>query len=365
MTDLATNPLVIDPITVPPTLADDTAGVFRAIERIGNALCLHDAGHSDMDETAEEILPMWLDQTDYTRVGFTARRHGEIVGVALMTMANAGEDALEFDVWGEPALWGQGIEEALLAAVEAEARRRGRSIIQTYTVHRPDTPGERLAPSTGHGSIPAVDRQTRFQVENGFTLEQVERYSEFDLASPPADAEERLTAALAFAGPDYRLVEWTSPTPPEWEDEFAYVLSRLTTDMPAGGLTIEVQPWDAARVRRRDAKLAASGTTVSVAVVEHVPSGRLAAYNELGVSLGEDAPITHQFGTVVVPEHRGRRLGMIVKTANLLRIRDVAPTSPKVTTWNAEENAHMLAINVSVGFRPVSSSGAWKKVLDV
>lgn len=282
-----------------------------------------------------------------------------------MTMANAGEDALEFDVWADPLLWGQGIEEALLATVEDEARRRGRSIIQTYTVHRPDSPGERLVPSTGFGSISADDRQTRFQLENGFTLEQVERYSAFDLATPAADLAEHLTAAQQFAGPDYRLIEWTSPTPPEREDDFAYVLSRLTTDMPTGGLTVELQPWDAARVRRRDAKLAAGGTTVSVAVVEHIPTGRLVAYNELGVSLGDASPITHQFGTVVVTEHRGHRLGAIVKAANLLRIREVAPTSPKVTTWNAEENAHMLAINVSVGFAPVSSSGAWKKVLDV
>jgi GNAT superfamily N-acetyltransferase len=364
MTDIADTAVVtVQRIAVPAAVDAPDARTFLEMVRIANAVCLEDAGHDYLHEEPDEMLGFWQDQTDWTQLGFAALRGDTVLGaVKLMISNQADASTVEFDLMVDPPHRGQGLEELLLAEVEREARERGLATIQTWTLHRPQAEGPRLEPPTGWGSIPADDPQTRFQQASGFTLEQVERNSVFDLTGDFGPVERMLAEAEAIAGEEYLSIQWTSPTPPEYLDGFAYAISRMSTDVPAGGLVIDEQHWDAARVERRDARLKAQGLTVSVAVVLHVPTGRIAAYNELAIA--EDRTgATQQFGTLVVKEHRGHRLGTIVKCANLLRWRDLVPESPRVSTFNAEENRHMLDINEAIGFVPASYAGAWKKVL--
>ncbi|WP_349427307.1 GNAT family N-acetyltransferase [Microbacterium sp. LWS13-1.2] len=366
MTDLADSAVVtVRRIPVPETADGADAHLFLEMVRIANAVCLADAGHDYLREEPDEMLGFWQDQSDWTQLGFAALRGEDVLGAVKLMISNEPDaSTVEFDLMVDPPHRGRGVEELLLAEVEREAAGRGLTTIQTWTLHRPHTDGPRLEPSTGWGSVPAEDPQTRFQLASGFTLEQVERNSVFDLTGDLSPVERMLAEALAVAGEDYRSVQWTSPTPPEHVDGFAHAISRMSTDAPAGGLVIDEQHWDAARVERRDARLKAQGLTVSVAVVLHVPTGRIAAYNELAIA--EDrAGATQQFGTLVVKEHRGHRLGTIVKCANLLRWRELVPESPRVSTFNAEENRHMLDINEAIGFVPASYAGAWKKVLSV
>ncbi len=356
--------LTLTRIPVPAGIDAPEARPFRAMVDIGNALCRHDTGHDFFDQTAEEQLPAWQDQTDRGQIGFTAERDGEIVGAAIMTVPlDEGATSLDFDLMPDPERWGEGIEEALLRAVEDEARAIGRPVVQTWTLHRPDAPGDRLPSPTGFGSIPAEDRQTQFMLRNGYSFEQAERNSVFDLTGSFEVVDRMLAEAFEVAGPDYRVVAWSAPTPDEYKDGFAYVASRMSTDVPTGGIEWTEEKWDAARVERRDARLVAGGQTVSVACVLHIPTGTIAAYNELVIGADHTAA-THQWGTLVLKEHRGRRLGTIVKCANLIRWRELMPDSPRVSTFNAEENRHMLDINEAIGFVPASYAGAWKKVLD-
>ena len=97
-----------------------------------------------------------------------------------------------------------------------------------------------------------------------------------------------------------------------------------------------------------------------VCAAEHVPSGTLAAFTVLVHPRGrEDFAI--QEDTLVLREHRGRRLGMHVKVVNLEALRDARPEARRVHTGNAEENTHMLAINVALGFRPAGTWASWQK----
>lgn len=366
MTDLAPNPTItVRPIAVPASLEADDAGPFLEMVRIANALCLHDAGHDYLHEEPEEMLGFFQDQTDWTQPAFAAESDGVILGaVKLMISTEPDASTVEFDLMVDPPMWGRGAEEALLAEVEREARERGLATIQTWTLHRPGTPGPQLESPTGFGAVPAEDRQTAFQLAHGFTLEQVERNSVFDLTGDFGLVDRMLAEAIEAAGPDYRVVSWTAPTPPERREGFGYAMSRMSTDAPTGGMVVDEQHWDAARVERRDARQQAQGLTVSVVAVEHIPTGTIAAYNELVIS--EDRTgATQQYGTLVLKEHRGRRLGTIVKCANLVRWRELVPESPRVSTFNAEENRHMLDINEAIGFVPASYAGAWKKIIEL
>ena len=53
---------------------------------------------------------------------------------------------------------------------------------------------------------------------------------------------------------------------------------------------------------------------------------------------------------------------MLVKLANLVRLAEIAaPERTVVYTWNADENEHMLAINIALGFRRCGLEAIWQR----
>lgn len=357
---MTTAALTITPLIVPATLDHANAADFRTYGALNRQICDEQVGLPDLAPDAAQMLPNWQDDSDSLDLGFVAREGDDIVGMVTVSFPQE-EDAraAELDLLVPAAHAGRGVEEALLDRAEAEARERGRSVLQIWTLHRPEEADRMLQPRTGWGRIPATPLSDVVEA-HGFTLEQVERNSELDLRADPEPLRRALDAALAAAGPDYRVVGWELPTPPELRDGYAAVLARLSTDAPSGDMDFVAEVYDAERVIRRDARLTGAGQTVSVVAVEHVPSGTLVAYNELLIG-AEKTGTTHQFGTLVAKDHRGHRLGTIVKCANLLRWRELVPGSTVVSTFNAEENRPMLDINEAIGFVPVSYAGAWQK----
>ncbi|WP_336645381.1 GNAT family N-acetyltransferase [Microbacterium sp. USHLN186] len=352
----------ISEMTVPATLDDEAAADFLTLVALNNAVCLSDTGLEDFARTPEELLPHLQDGVDEKHLTLLAREGSRIIGAVTVSHATAEPSSAEFDLMVLPPDWGRGVENALLDAAEAHARALGRKVLQTWTLHRADAGDPALVPRTGWGRVSPTPH-AQLLLERGFTLEQAERNSALDLHADDAPVERMLAEALAAAGDDYRVVEWTLPTPPELRDGYAWALSRMSTDAPSGDLEIDEEVWDAERIARRDARFVDGGQTVSVAAVEHVPTGTLAAFNELAIG-ADPSGVTHQYCTLVLKEHRGHRLGQIVKCANVLRWRAIAPHSPRISTFNAEENRPMLDINEAMGFTPVSYAGAWQKRLE-
>jgi hypothetical protein len=136
----------------------------------------------------------------------------------------------------------------------------------------------------------------------------------------------------------------------------------MSVDMPAADLEVDEETWTEERVVAHDEAEVAGGRPLLVTVALHVPSGRLAGINELSVANDRTRPVGQE-DTLVLYEHRGRRLGMLLKAANLQELAKIAPDAPLVFTFNAEENRPMLDVNEAIGFRPVGYDGSWQKSL--
>jgi GNAT superfamily N-acetyltransferase len=207
----------------------------------------------------------------------------------------------------------------------------------------------------GPGTAPGRE----FALRHGWTCDLLE--TRRDLVLPP---DERRLAALEAearsASRGYDVVLWRNHTPDELLADRALLEQRMSTDAPHGDLPVEEERWDGARVREYEAAHVARGRTVLSAGA--VADGRLVAFTDLQVP-DADPSRAHQAGTLVLREHRGRRLGALLKAAVLRELAVAYPGVRRITTFNAEFNAPMVAVNEALGFRPAGQISTWSRRL--
>jgi GNAT superfamily N-acetyltransferase len=189
-----------------------------------------------------------------------------------------------------------------------------------------------------------------FLERRGFERGMLEIHRVLDL---PVAAErlEELAAAAAPLHADYRFATWEDTVPEEYLDGFCSLQSSFNTLAPIGDLDIEPEVWDEARVRNIEARSRKQGRreTATAAVA---PDDSLVALTMM-MTTDDEPQRAFQGGTLVLPEHRGHRLGLAAKVINLERFQHRFPQGGTVHSWNAEENGPMVAINDTLGFRPV------------
>lgn len=355
----------IERLHLPATLGAPDAAEFLEHSDLCDALALETWGSLDRTTTAQARLRFWLDDTyTHTRIQFV-RVGGRMVArssVRFGQRENLNRAALHVAVLADYT--GRGIGRALLQHAEAVAAAEGRTVFLTSTQHPADfdpAGPEVLAPATGTGALPAKARGVRFAQAAGYRLEQVDRYSRLDVAAATTPNLGRLEAEARSKAGGYDVLTWTDHCPDEHAVQLAALMARMSTDAPSGGITYEQETWDVARVRHVEETWKRAGNVSLVAAARHRDSGQLAAYSVLELSPGKPW-LAEQDDTLVAANHRGRRLGMLVKIANLRRLGHY-PAVERVTTFNAAENDHMLAINDALGFRPAGWDGEWQRRL--
>ena len=359
-------PYRIEALKVPEALDSPDAAAFLEFGELSDAMTLAVWGTLDRATPPAARLQFWRDN-DYHQVRlFFVRQDGQMVArswVRCDLQDNLSSALLHVEVREE--FTRRGIGSALLSHAEELAAAGGRTILQSFTEHPADFDADgpdTLRPATGAGALPAHAAGVRFAAKAGYRLEQVERFSSLGVPEHAAgwDALER--EALARAGKDYELLVWTGSCPDRHAERFAVLMSRMSTDVPTGGLSVEAERWDVARVRHVEDTWRRAGLVSLVAAARHRNSGELAAYSVL--QLSEAKPwLADQDDTLVAASHRGHRLGILVKIANLRRVLAEYPAVERVITFNAAENDHMLAINVALGFRPAGFDGEWQRTV--
>lgn len=358
---LDTGPVSLQIVALPPPESPDAepSALVADFADVQRREVVARLGDDDLADPSHVIATSFAEQI-YRRKALLLARDGERtlgglwIGMPLKDNTSVAEASFSLDPDHDPVE----LVRALWAAAVPLLRAEGRTTIQVWSDHAVDPGAEQLVPRTGVGSLPR-DALALALLDVGLALEQVERHSVLHVATGLELAAAELPAAREAAGTAYRTVGWVGPVPPERREAMARLMSRMSTDVPTGGLEVEEEAWDAERVAESDRVSARVGRTRVLTAAEHVPTGELVAYTY--VDLPRDKPaVGYQEDTLVHADHRGHRLGMLVKAENLLRLAEHAPQVRRLHTWNADENDHMLAINVALGFRATSHEGGWQ-----
>ncbi|WP_166509612.1 GNAT family N-acetyltransferase [Blastococcus sp. TF02-8] len=240
-------------------------------------------------------------------------------------------------------------------AVHPHHRRRGVGALLHEEALRLAAASGRTALITEIDEVNSDAPGVSFASARGWTCDLTETRRDLLL---PVD-EQRLAALEADArarSAGYELVTWRDRTPEEFLADRALLEQRMSTDAPHGDLPTEEERWDGERVREYEAASAARGRTLLSAGA--VRDGRMVAYTDLQLPRSRPG-IAQQAGTLVLREHRGHRLGALVKAAVLRRLAVEFPQVRRISTYNADSNTPMVAVNEALGFVPAGRLTMW------
>lgn len=255
------------------------------------------------------------------------------VGVATVTWetVRGNDDAVSIDVFVAPEHRRTGIGTALLSRslglAPAAATRVWANIV---------TPGR----------LTAEQPARRWAEHRGLRVTSTahDRFQDW-----PADAG--LLDRLDPGVPDgYRLECHVDGVPEGLRDDVARLSGLVLAESPTGDRVVHAVERSADDYTGTLQQLLARGGR-RIEAVAVADDGTLAGLASLEVPADPDAWI-EVGGTLVLPEHRGRRLGMALKCAAERCALGLKLPQHLVWTNNDDANTHMIAINDALGFRP-------------
>jgi GNAT superfamily N-acetyltransferase len=186
----------------------------------------------------------------------------------------------------------------------------------------------------------------------------IEKRRMLDVGNLPPETLAAMLDEVRATAAGYSAVAWRDHTPPELVADMTALRALMSTDPPQGELDLEPEVWDADRYLVLERSYIERGRQHLVVAARHDTSGQLAGYTDLGVPRG--ATVGYQWDTIVSSEHRGHRLGLLVKLANLVELRAALPEVRYLNTWNDDANTHMVAVNNTLGFRIMEGWSEWQ-----
>lgn len=240
----------------------------------------------------------------------------------------------EVDVYVAPEERRRGIGRAVLSELERVARADGRTTLITSA----------FAP------VGAESPGSAFATACGYPVASAEETKVVDLDPLPPHwprLDEEVEAALH----GYRVQVFDGPLPQQHMADFCMLLSAFLGEVPTGDLDLAQERWTPERVREHEERAERVGR-VQVVSLAVAPDGRLCGFSDLRVNR-QDPRHASVGGTLVLPGHRGHRLGLAMKLATHRHVHALFPACAYVETGNAGVNAAMNAVNAQMGYRVV------------
>ncbi len=155
---------------------------------------------------------------------------------------------------------------------------------------------------------------------------------------------------LPESAPGYDIVTWNRRVPDGLVEAYAVMLTQMAHDVPIGDIDRAPETYDVDRVRLEE-ELDDGSWFPIVAAARRSADGVLGGYSIVYLPANETHVV--QDDTLVMPEHRGHRLGLALKAATLRRVQREHPERRLIHTWNDIDNEAMLRTNLACGFRRI------------
>lgn len=188
-----------------------------------------------------------------------------------------------------------------------------------------------------------------FLAHHGFDRKSqaILRRQEVDALEP--GLVEDLHAHALLKASNYELLYFEGPLPDEIISDYAAMAASIN-DAPLDDLELEDDVYSPERGRLvEEAQQGRNRDHLRIAA-RHRDTGELAGHTEVVVERWAPS-VAHQLDTAVAPAHRGHRLGLLLKSAMVLWLRERNPDVRTVDTWNAESNGYMIQVNEQLGYR--------------
>lgn len=270
----------------------------------------------------------------YRREPLAAVVDGHVVGIAdLGFSVGTNEHLADLEISVHPDHRRRGVGRAL----HAEATRRRRAAGRT------SDRGEVYSPVDGpHSAALAFARVL------GYADAHREHHLVIEL---PLDPDH--LAGLAAIGHDgYEIVTWRNRCPDDRVDDYVAMRNRMNADVPTGDLDRRPTVLDRDRIRLEEQRLGRNHDFV-VAAARRTSDGTFGGYSLMFVPHGTHEAL--QDDTLVMPDHRGRHLGLALKLATLEIVQRDHPDRTSLHTWTAPDNDAMYRTNQRFGFRAVEA----------
>jgi GNAT superfamily N-acetyltransferase len=248
-------------------------------------------------------------------------------------------------------------------AVDVTHRRRGVGRAMLGLIERVATDDHRTL-VLADTKLPFEDREThgyrRFAEACGYELSNYEVVRHLQLPVRDERIQEWVDEAASHHE-GYAIETFVDGVPDDLVESLCVLLGQLGVDAPTGLVDFEEEAMTPRRYAENLATVAAMGRA-RYETVALTPERLVVAQSTLAVPLSTSTTV-YQWGTFVHRAHRGHRLGLATKAANLRAAQVARDDLSLVTTQNAETNGYMVSINERMGFAPVEVAAEFVKRL--